>query len=335
MGKLISNAIKLPNIIISLMSDLRRQKRFMKLNIAPILESAKTSNDSTLSDKDFIKINKYYGLAVPAILGESFCVLRGSSMTKCERWASTCQGAITGLFDDFFDDLKLPEEQIVRMVNNPENIIPNTSTEKLFLEFYRIVLQKAAFPNAIKKQLLQVHKAQVASVEQEDSNIDVSRIWEITRLKGGDSVLFYRTAFDNMPTVGEEDALFQLGAVMQLENDIFDIYKDYKSGISTLPTTLVEVNELYTLYKQQIDYFIELCYKMDYPRKRVEKFLDRIMPVLSRGFVCLDSYQKLENNNNGIFNIEAFTRKQLICDMEKLSNFFKTIKYQVTITFLF
>jgi len=211
MGKPINNAIKLPIIFIKLLADLRRQKRFMRLHIEPIIKLAAPSNDSTLSDKDFIKINRYYGLAVPAILGESFCVLRGSSMTYSERWVSTCQGAITGLFDDFFDDLKLPEEQIVRLVNNPEGIVPSSSNEKLFLEFYKIVLQKAAFPNSIKKQLMLVHKAQVASVEQEDPKIDASRIWEITRLKGGDSVLFYRTAFDNLPVEGGGGCFISVG----------------------------------------------------------------------------------------------------------------------------
>jgi len=116
---------------------------------------------------------------------------------------------------------------------------------------------------------------------------------------------------------------------MQLENDIFDIHKDFKGGIVTLPTILVEVNKLYKLYKQQINYFIKLSYKIDYPRNRISQFLDRIVPVLNRGFVCLDSYQQLESNNNGVFDMNTFTRKQLICDMEKLSNLYMTVKYQV------
>jgi len=332
MRKPINNAIKLPLIFIRLIGDLKRQKRFMKLNIEPIIYSARINNDNTLSDKDINKINRYYGLAVPAILGELFCVLRGSGMTKSERWVSTCQGAITGLFDDFFDDIKLPEEQIVNMVNNPDSVNPISSNVGLFLEFYKIALQKAQFPRSIKKQLLLVHKAQVASVEQETSNIDASRIWEITRFKGGDSVLFYRTAFEKLPVEGEKDTLFQLGSVMQLENDIFDTYKDFKDGIATLPTTLVKVETLKELYQQQINYFIKLSYKMNYPQKNVERFLDRIMPVLNRGFVCLDRYQQLESNN-GVFDVSSFTRKQLICDMEKPSNFLKTIWYQLKSTY--
>ncbi len=329
MTKTIRNIIVLPSTFIKLLRDLQKQKKFMKHNIASLLNQAKTTNDGTLSDKDFIKINKYYGLAVPAILGEAFCVLRGSQMIDLERWVSTSQGIITGLFDDFFDDLRLPEAQIITMVENTEAITPHTSNEKLFLDFYLTALKKATHPDLIKKQLLKVHKAQVASVEQEDPNINKERIWEITKLKGGDSVLFYRTAFDNLPANGEEEALFQLGSLMQLENDIFDIYKDNQSNIFTIPTTISKIHNLRTLYGEQINHFVKLCYLMDYPKKQVEQFLDCVMPVLNRGFVCLDTYQKLENTNNGVFDVASFTRKQLICDMEKPGNFLRTIKYQV------
>ena len=329
MTKTIRNIIVLPSIFMKLLCNLKKQEKFMKYNIASILNQAKTTNDDTLSEKDFLKINKYYGLAVPAILGEAFCVLRGSKMTDLERWVSTSQGIITGLFDDFFDDLRLPEIQIISMVENPEAITPRTSNEELFLNFYLEALKKATHPDLIKKQLLKVHKAQVASVEQEDSNINKERIWEITKLKGGDSVLFYRTAFNNLSVKGEEEALFQLGSLMQFENDIFDIYKDYQSNIFTIPTTISKIHNLRTLYSEQINHFLKLCNLIDYPKKQVEQFLDCVMPVLNRGFVCLDTYQKLEDANNEMFDVASFTRKQLICDMEKPGNFFRTIKYQV------
>lgn len=329
MGNALRNTIRVPAIFIKIIHDLRKQKKFMKYNIEPLLHQAKVSNDGTLVDKDFIKINKYYGLAVPAILGEAFCVLRGKPMSKSERCVSTSQGVITGLFDDFFDDLKLPEELIMNMVENPESIIPKSSIEKLFLEFYLKALQKAAHPNAIKRRLLLVYEAQVMSVDQENSTVENSRIWEITRKKGGNSVLFYRTAFDNLPAIGEEEALFQLGSIMQLENDIFDIYKDAKSNIATLPATLSKVSDLRLLYEEQIKLLIGICNKMDYPKKRIVQFLDRIMPVINRGLVCLDQYQQLEKNNRGEFDITCFSRKQLICDMEKPGNILRSIKYQL------
>ena len=329
MGKTIRNAILLPSIFLNLICDLRKQKEFMKHQIAPLLNKAKSNNDGSLTEKDFLKINKYYGLAVPAILGEAFCRLRGKHMTNSERWVSTSQGIITGLFDDFFDDLKLPKDYIISMVEQPEAITPKSSNENLFLDFYLSALHKAAHPELIKRQLLLVHMAQVQSVEQENPAIDKKRIWEITKLKGGHSVLFYRTAFDNVPVAGEKAALYQLGSLMQYENDLFDIYKDAKGNIATMPTTSVKVLELRALYNIQIKLFIELCYKMDYPNNQVEQFLNKVMPVINRGFVCLDQYQQLEKRNGDEFDVASFSRKQLICDMEKLQNLFRTLRYQL------
>lgn len=329
MGKTIRNAILLPSIFMKLHHNLSRQNVFMKHNITPLLNKAKSENDGSLTEKDFIKINKYYGLAVPAILGEAFCVLRDVKMTDSERWVSTSQGIITGLFDDFFDDLKLPENKIIRMVEKPETITPKSSNEKLFLDFYMRGLQKAAYPELIKRQLVMVHKAQVASIEQEKSVIEKDRIWEITQIKGGNSVLFYRTAFNSLPVSGEKEALFQLGSLMQFENDIFDVYKDAKANIATLPTTVSKIVELLKMYEEQLSLMIELSYKMDYPDIKVEKFLNGIMPVINRGFVCLDQYHNLEKNNDNIFDLASFSRKQLICDMEKPQKLFKTICYQL------
>jgi hypothetical protein len=54
--------------------------------------------------------------------------------------------------------------------------------------------------------------------------------------KGGSSVLFYRTAFSPEVSGKEKILINNLGAMMQLGNDIFDVYKDRESGINTLVT---------------------------------------------------------------------------------------------------
>ena len=91
-------------------SNINRQKKFIRKNITPQLTEAQKMADGSLDNNDLKKITGYYGLAVPAILGEAFCALRGESMTDKERLASTCQGATTGLFDDFLINKILPEK---------------------------------------------------------------------------------------------------------------------------------------------------------------------------------------------------------------------------------
>ena len=321
--------IQIPGIYTTIIRNLNKQRKFISANITQILAEVEKSNDGTLSSKDFLKINGYYGLAVPSILGEAFCKLRGKDMTNPERWVSTSQGIITGLFDDFFDEVKLSDEYLVRMINEPQKIVTRSSNEKLFIDFYLKVLSEASFPGLIIDQFMSVYKDQKDSVEQENKEITVDRIWEITQNKGGDSVLFYRAGFNNTMEKGEREALFQLGALMQLENDIFDLYKDWESKINTLVTRAKKVIELRNKYIEQMDLFIELSYEMNYPKKQIKRFLNLLMPVINRGFVCLDQYKKLEELSNNSFSIESYSRKQLICDMEKPMNILSTIKYQI------
>lgn len=323
------NIILLPSTYLGILNNLKKQKQFISKEVDPLLKEVELNNDGSLSDKDFIKIRKYYGLAVPAILGEAFSVLRRRELSDSERLAATCQGIITGIFDDFFDDGNLSQDYIDNMVSIPELISPQTSNEKLFIDFYLLVLSKALYPNDVKRLMLLVNKNQIESVEQEDPEISHKRIWEITKDKGGNSVLFYRAAMDNSPDKNETEAMFQLGSLMQYENDIFDVYKDYNDGIHTIPTSARLIDELRDIFQKQMELFIELSYKMSYPENQIRDFLDRIMPVINRGFVCLDSYKKLETLNSGSFNPEKYTRKQLICDMETPRNFLKTVFYQI------
>ena len=329
MANKILNTINIPKMLFGVLRDLKTQKKFISNNVSPLLHQFETINDGSLSEKDFLKINNYYGLAVPAILGEAFCMLRGFAMNELERLVSTSQGVVTGLFDDFFDDGNISENEILKMLEEPRLYKWKNTGEKLIISFYNKAVDNALNPDKVKEGAMNVFKAQQMSIEQEDSSISQSRIWEITQQKGGESVLFYRYGFKHSLKDGEEEALFQLGSLMQLENDIFDVYKDSQSGIYTLPIITDNVEELKNLYTEQVDLFVELSYKMDYPKESVKLFLDRLMPVINRAYVCFVKYKKLEKDNKKIFDVHAFTRKQLICDMEKLSNFLRTVSYQI------
>ncbi len=329
MGNSIQNALGILPALFSLRRYISRQRRFMRKEITPILDVARATNDGSLSERDFKKINRYYGLAVPAILGEAFCRLRGNPMEENERWASTSQGVITGLFDDFFDGKKLPQSQILAMLKNPETIEANDSNESLFLTFGIKVLQFVKNADWLRTQFMLVHKAQVESLKQENAILNSEDLWLITRNKGGHSVLFYRAAFNNPMRAGEEAALYQLGSLMQLENDIFDVYKDVKSNICTLMTSETNMADLRKRFMLEAEKMLDLCHHLDYPKNQIIDFLDIIMPVVNRGFVALDQYEKLQLSTGGIFEPSKYSRKQLICDMETPKHILKTIGYQI------
>jgi hypothetical protein len=164
-----------------LLINVLRQKRFIKTRISPELEPYRNLNDSSLNDKDFTKITEYYGFGVPAVLGEAICALRGKKMSADERMASTAQGVITGLFDDFFDEWGLENTKVIALVNHPEEYQAENDNQKLFIQFYIKSLNLCQYPQSVRSSLTDVFHAQVDSLKQAKKELlDMEEIKRIT-----------------------------------------------------------------------------------------------------------------------------------------------------------
>ncbi|MEO6542369.1 MAG: hypothetical protein ABIN74_15310, partial [Ferruginibacter sp.] len=218
--KSISRFVQTLVVPFSTASNISKQKSFIKKHIEPKLEKAKKLSDGSLDENDLKKITGYYGLAVPAILGEAFCALRGKPMTDKERMASTCQGAMTGLGDDFFDKQRLSAQGVKDFIEKPELFTGNTASEKLFLDFYKTALANAPQPAHMQQQIYKVFQAQLLSKQQDSPGLSYEIIKDITVRKGAESLFYYRTAFEHPLKKGEEKMLYSLGGLMQLSNDI-------------------------------------------------------------------------------------------------------------------
>ena len=319
--------IQLPLSVSVILKQLAVQKKFLKKSIQPTLKNAQQTNDGSLDASDFNKITEYYGLAVPAILGEAFCVLHGKKMNEDERIACTAQGAMTGLFDDFFDKEHLSQERIEQLLHE-EGKLGSRSNEKLFNQFYAMALKYVPDKEQMQQTLMEVLKAQQLSKKQAGEFISANEIEEITFYKGAVSLLFYRTAFLPMPEEDEQKLIYQLGSLMQLSNDIFDVYKDSQQHIKTMVTTAVQINAVRIIFEEKLRSCYKDAYALALPRKNVEKFLSVLsLGIFSRAFVCLDQLERNERISNGRFNVEAYSRKQLICDMERISNIRRSAVY--------
>ncbi len=317
-------------LVYTILQNLRVQKKFIQKNIGPYLDEARKNNDGSMEESDFKKITGYYGLAVPAILGEAFCALRGKKMTGKERMASTCQGAMTGLCDDFFDKQRLSDEALIDLMVKPELFTGNNTNEKLFLNFYKTALANAPKAQAMQEQLYKVYHAQVLSKRQASPGLSYEEIKDISLRKGAESLLYYRTAFENPYKKGEEKMLYCLGGLMQLSNDIFDVYKDQQQGIQTLVTTAKKIKDLRFLYSSLLEIAFEAAYQTKYPRRKIKRFLNIIsLGIFSRCYVCMDQLEKLEARSANIFEPGKYQRKDLVCDMDTAANKWRSLKYHI------
>ena len=326
----IKNSLRTPGLLSAMISNINRQKKFIRKKIDPVIAEAAVINDGSLDEADLKKIRGYYGLAVPAVLGEAFCVLRGKNMTAAERLSSTSQGAMTGLGDDFFDRQRLSDAGVKALVENPGEQSGNTASEKLFLHFYTRALSLAPDPAAMKQQLLKVFHAQLMSKQQKKGGLNYEVIKDITLRKGAESVLFYRTAFGHPMGKGEEKALYALGGLMQLSNDIFDVYPDLQDNVDTLVTTAKYIHELRAFYLALLQIGQTAAYRSGYPAANVKRFLEILtIGIFSRCLVCLDQLEKNEKRSGREFKPHLYKRKDLVCDMDTAINKWRSVRYHI------
>ena len=322
----LNNFLKQLGLFLSFAYNVKFQKKFLQQQVDSIISQSKESNDGSLDEDDFRKIS-LYGYAVPAMIGKTFCVLRGAKMSEQERLAMTYLGTITGLFDDFFDKKNSSVAEIELLIENPVTTVSSSSYDRLIVTLFNKVLENCEDKNQLKIRCRQVFEAEVQSKKQMLPDIERAELKEIIFQKGGVSMLLYSCALSGSLSEADKTIIFKLGSLGQLENDIFDVYKDYHEGIKTLVTTETNISKLRKNYNGLVEEIFGLVRATNYPDKNKRNFLRILALVLCRGYVCMDYLEKNEKSTNNIFTVEAYEKKDLICDMEKFSNFLKLLHY--------
>ncbi len=298
----------------------------MSGHLTPVIHSIGEISDGSIDDEDIKKIY-LYGQAIPAVLGEAYCHLRGVKMSHNERLSLTYLGSITGLFDDLFDRRNLPPEYILDLLRHPVEKMTSCQNENLLVRLYLLGLRNSDHPGLIKEYAIKVYEAQISGLRQESGDLSEEELSIITFNKGGFSMPLYRCAFRGAISNVDYEMLYNLGAIGQLENDLFDVYKDFKAGLRTLATSVSNVGHLREIYENQIYKIFGLINMTEYPEKNKNKFKHFSAMVVCSGLVCLDMYQTLSKSSENKFQIQKYSRKQLICDMQRLSKLLKMLHY--------
>ncbi len=319
----------LPFTYLRLLRAVSKQRSYIQRTLVNELVPYKENADGSLEDSDFSKITNYYAYGVPAILGTAFGVLRGVPVNDSEREVLMYLGALTGLFDDFFDKKGLSDAEILELINNPSTLKAGTDSEKLFLQFYNKALASVVNAEQMKKAFFSVYLAQVESKRQTKSDIGKEDLFYITLKKGGESLVFYRKALAHPLEEREEAMLYSLGGLMQMGNDIFDVYKDTRAGIRTLANTTENIDTVRQVFTNLLNETFLLVEQTNYPQHNINAFIRTISLAISRCFVCLNQFEKLEKRSGNKFIPSAYSRTDLICDMEKPGNIFHSVYFHL------
>jgi len=141
---------------------------------------------------------------------------------------------------------------------------------------------------------------------------------KITYEKGGISIFLFRLILNHPLRKNEEKSIYELGYLIQFNKQ------------QTLFTNATSLKTCFNEYNNTLDNVITNFMSLNYDHSNSVKALSKISTITSRAQVCMEQLLACEKSTQGIFKIESYERKQLICDMDTIKNIFKSYKFSVT-----
>ena len=294
------------------------RNRWRTFNLLLKLDARLSLDGYTISPQNRKRI--YFYTAQSAITTYWFSMLRGYKPTRDETQTALLLGAFTPIADDLMDSTG----QSFQALEIDEKLL---SAESAMFHFFLNELKAQKKTNKWFATYFDLaHNAQDESLKQlQNEPLDLNLLETITYNKGGYYTTLYRFALNHPPVKGEEEAIYTLGAILQVLNDLFDMHKDYHNGVQTLVTRTADIHFIAEKLKVLEARFRQQFMALDYPSTNKKKAFRAIMAIVTRGHVALAQFQKLQGDKPTL-DIGSYARKPLIVDMEKPVNIWRNMK---------
>lgn len=257
----------------------------------------------------------FYGTTYLAALFGALCGRR-RNRTEIQLFAQL--SALAGLFDDLTDVYR-PNNGADRA---PEHyglaVDPSGRTGHLLAAIQEKL--PAGCRVDFRQYMLRVFEVETAGRQRHDVAPEWAELARLTAEKGGCSVLLFRALLATPLPPGEREALYAFGALIQLCDDIFDLWFDRQAQTVTLVTVLTEQGELEhlcQLFETQVAATIRAFRATAYPPARIEMALGVLHFLVSITRLCLQHYQRLAARRGGLPFDE---RAALVLDMDRWRN---------------
>lgn len=269
--------------------------------------------DPLLMKKMAARVKQY----IPPFLLIEFYYSRASlhPMQGTQRFKSLIMNGLTPLFDDLVDEQSWENNVLKQIFISPEQL-QLTGNPLVCAHLFKLGgFEWNEYWEAI-------FLAQIESKKQlEKSPLSKNELYAITAQKGGASVVL------GWHVIGEESGgesmknlAWCFGAYAQLVNDIFDVWKDREAGVQTLVTCTKNIHELAELHRglqQEVGIAIS---GLSISLSRKHRLAASLVPLFCLADLAVERLLKLQAKSSGDFQIENYTRKELVCDMADWSN---------------
>ncbi len=272
------------------------------------------------------KVSKFQSIQLHFV-ANTFSGLFNRSNTKAEEERNIQYFLMTVLYDSLTDDLKIDEQRVYDITFQPEKISPSNFKERVLIAMHLALLSQVPDKNAYWEVVKQIHLAQKDSAKQFNAHTSLDELVDITKRKGGYSLLMCRHYLTDPFNENIDDCWYSLGGLIQMTNDLYDTYKDTKEGIYTFANTQRELPSIELIYSNQKRLLNSSISKLSVPKSDKLKFAIKISIISAFGDIALQQFKGINNNSNTLPNFDQIPRESLIIDMEKMLNRYRLIKF--------
>ena len=273
----------------------------------------------------FKKVVKSHSVYL-SIVNDAFTALHDRTTTLKEQERSIHYFICSSLFDNFWDDKTLNIDQLEQISFDTKRYPAKSFDEKVFVASHLFLLDAVRNKEAYLTISRRTFNAQQASLQQFNASINDNKITNITFEKGCNAVLLCSYYLDIDTSVAEENCWYYLGSIIQLSNDLFDIYKDIKDGIQTLATRCTNAYAMETFFLNRLNLLKENIQLLEVSKSKKQTFSIAMAATAVLGLVAIEQLKKLQGNSSHLPDFTVLERKALIVDMEKPINIFRWIK---------
>jgi hypothetical protein len=289
------------------------------------LKSLELQQGGKLDDFTFNKVVTSYAIYIP-MMCDAFTLLRNKYTNEGEKERMLHYFICSSLFDNFCDRAELTAAELNSISFEPDQYQPRNFDEQLFLHSHRLLkafVRDKDYYNEVTRKL---YKAQEDSALQFDKTISNEILEQITLDKGGYSVLLCHFYLDQQASAAEQHCWYQIGGIIQLTNDLYDIYKDLQEGSTTLPNRMKDAYSFHRYFGDLVQNIKREIAQLPASESAKQHFTISMMGICSLGMMALRQLIQLQGEAPLLPDLSSLPRKALIIDMEKPANLWYCIK---------
>ncbi len=294
---------------------MRREERDARCRLQQMQASLSTAAPSP---ETFERMFRCWQLANYAVCG-GLAGLQGRELTDAEEKRLLLLSIISPLYEDLFDARNAEVALIRQLTHTPQEYIPQHAGEALLKAAYLRLLDCTLDPDKVMAHFNDVCYWQEVSRRQQSGGIGEAELFRITYHKSYHSVLLFYTAFDRYPSPSETAMAFPMAGLMQLTNDVFDVWKDIRSGVFTIPILYRRYGRLERRFSAESARFNQGLARLPFPAAHRKKYALTMHALHAMGAIALRNLRQEARGVQNVTELALLGRKRLVCDMDSMS----------------